>query len=308
MKQKIVGGLFVAALLGATALTGVTATTLPFDAKAETLLNHAPAEGFADLVETVMPAVISVEVKFATVSNLTEDEPQLRVPGLDDLPENSPFRRFFEQLPEFRGGPQMPMPRNRQQGEGSGFIISADGYAVTNDHVVKDADEVIVKTSDGKEYNADVVGTDSKTDLALLKIKGGSNFVHVKFSDKEARVGIAEAIAIEEQVRAYGGPKFQVTQNVMKNFAEAIGQAKVDIVPKVMMGGSANGQGQNGSVIETLLALLLSDKLGEAAEKTTPTRSPELDAMRNRLKDELLASKSPPPLPKAANGATLPKS
>ena len=189
MKPKIVGSLFVAALLAATALTGVTATTLPFDAKAETVLNHAPAEGFADLVEKVMPAVISVEVKFANVSNLTEDGPQLRVPGLDDLPENSPFRRFFEQLPEFRGGPQMPMPRNRQQGEGSGFIISADGYAVTNDHVVKDADEVIVKTSDGKEYNADVVGTDSKTDLALLKIKGDSNFVHVKFSDKEARVG-----------------------------------------------------------------------------------------------------------------------
>jgi serine protease Do len=189
MKPKILGSLFVAALLGATALTGVTATTLPFNAKAETVLNHAPAEGFADLVEKVMPAVISVEVKFASVSNMTENEPQLRVPGLDDLPENSPFRRFFEQLPEFRGSPQMPMPRNRQQGEGSGFIISADGYAVTNDHVVKDADEVIVKTSDGREYSADVVGTDSKTDLALLKIKGGSNFIHVKFSEKEARVG-----------------------------------------------------------------------------------------------------------------------
>ena len=190
MKPKILGSLFVAALLGATALTGVTATTLPFDAKAETVFNHAPAEGFADLVEKVMPAVISVEVKFANVSNLTEDEPQLRVPGLDDLPENSPFRRFFEQLPEFRGNPQMPMPRNRQQqGEGSGFIISADGYAVTNDHVVKDAEEVVVKTSDGREYSADVVGTDSKTDLALLKMKGGGNFAHVKFSDKEARVG-----------------------------------------------------------------------------------------------------------------------
>ena len=131
MKPKIIGGLFVAALLGATALTGVTATTLPFHAKAETVLNHAPAEGFADLVETVMPAVISVEVKFANVSNFTEegDSPQFRVPGLEELPENSPFRRFFEQLPDLRNNPQMPMPRNRQmvQGEGSGFIITADG-------------------------------------------------------------------------------------------------------------------------------------------------------------------------------------
>src|SRR5262245_44688988 len=102
MKPKVLGGFLVAALLGATALTGVTATTLPFHAKAETVLNHAPAEGFADLVEKVMPAVISVEVKFSNVANLSDDDgdsPQFRVPGLDDLPENSPFRRFFEQLP-----------------------------------------------------------------------------------------------------------------------------------------------------------------------------------------------------------------
>jgi serine protease Do len=189
-RTKVLGGLLVAALLGGTALTGLTASTLPFEAKAETVLNHAPAEGFADLVEKVMPAVISVEVKFANVSNMGE-EGQVRVPGLEDMPENSPFRRFFEQFPDFRNSPQMPrMPRDRQvMGEGSGFMISADGYAVTNNHVVKDADEVVVKTNDGKEYQADVVGTDSKTDLALLKLKGGDNFAFVKFADKEARVG-----------------------------------------------------------------------------------------------------------------------
>ncbi|HYN00767.1 MAG TPA: Do family serine endopeptidase [Aestuariivirgaceae bacterium] len=192
MKPKVVGGLLVAALLSATALTGLTATTLPFDAKAETVFNHAPAEGFADLVEKVMPAVISVEVKFANVSNMNEDGPQFRIPpGFDDLPDNSPFRRFFEQFPDFRNSPQMPRsPRNRQQlGEGSGFIISADGYAVTNHHVVKDAEEVSIKTSEGKEYKADVVGSDSKTDLALLKIKSSDRFAYVTFAEKEARVG-----------------------------------------------------------------------------------------------------------------------
>jgi serine protease Do len=192
MKSKVVGGLFVAALLSATALTGLTATTLPFDAKAQTVFNHAPAEGFADLVETVMPAVISVEVKFANVANLREDSQQFRLPpGFDDLPDNSPFRRFFEQFPDFRNSPQIPqMPRDRQAlGEGSGFIISADGYAVTNHHVVKDAEEVLIKTSEGKEYRADVVGSDPKTDLALLKIKGDEKFAYVSFSDKEARVG-----------------------------------------------------------------------------------------------------------------------
>jgi serine protease Do len=152
-RTSVLGGLLAVALLGGTALTGLTASTFPFvDAKAETVLNHAPAEGFADLVEKVMPAVISVEVKFANVANMSEDG-QARIPGLDDLPQNSPFRRFFEQFPDFRNSPQMPMPRDRQAvGEGSGFVISADGYAVTNNHVVKDADEVMVKTNDGKEY------------------------------------------------------------------------------------------------------------------------------------------------------------
>src|SRR5262249_39826114 len=78
-------------------------------------------------------------------------------------------------------------------------------------------------------------------------------------ADKAARVGVAEAVAIEEQVRAYGGPKFQVTQQVMKSFAEAIAEAKVDVVPRVVIGGTGQGQGaQSGSVAETLLALLLS--------------------------------------------------
>src|SRR5215208_2098112 len=189
-RTSVLGGLLAVALLGGTALTGLTASTFPFvDAKAETVLNHAPVEGFADLVEKVMPAVISVEVKFANVANMSEDG-QARIPGLDDLPQNSPFRRFFEQFPDFRNSPQMPMPRDRQAvGEGSGFVISADGYAVTNNHVVKDADEVMIKTNDGKEYKAEVVGTDPKTDLALLKIKDGGNFAFVTFADKEARVG-----------------------------------------------------------------------------------------------------------------------
>jgi len=114
-------------------------------------------------------------------------------------------------------------------------------------------------------------------------------------ADRAARVGIAEAVAIEEQVRAYGGPRFQVTQNVMKNFSDAIAQSKVDVVPKIVMGGNggAGGPGANGSVMETLLALLLSDKLGEAGGATlgdTKSKSPELEAMRARIKSELMAA------------------
>ena len=122
-------------------------------------------------------------------------------------------------------------------------------------------------------------------------------------ADKAARVGIAEAVAIEEQVRAYGGPKLQVTQAVMKSFAEAIGEAKVDVVPKVVIGGG-NGQGASGSVVETLLALLLSDKLGDSfdrprddADRSASAMSPELEVMRARLKREIVGAPKPPPLP-----------
>ncbi len=136
-------------------------------------------------------------------------------------------------------------------------------------------------------------------------------------ADKAARVGIAEAVAIEEQVRAYGGPKFQVTQQVMKSFAEAIGEAKVDVVPRVVIGGSSasGAHGGNGSVAETLLALLLSDKLGEVGdaprtERNGGSRSPEVEAMRAKYREDVIgAVKSnggtpkyvpvPPPLPTA---------
>src|SRR5262249_43816204 len=112
--------------------------------------------GFADIVEKVKPAVISVRVKFdaarANGGNALQDTP------LDDF-----LRRFG--LPN-DGNSRRPLtpPRNEVTGQGSGFIISADGYAVTNNHVVENADNVQVTTDDGKNYAAKVVGTDSRTD------------------------------------------------------------------------------------------------------------------------------------------------
>src|SRR6185369_10158572 len=89
-------------------------------------------------------------------------------------------------------------------------------------------------------------------------------------AEQTARIGVAQAMAIEEQVRAYGGPRFQLTQQVMNRFAQAIEQSKVDVVPKIMIGGGASGNGNgqgagssmSGNVMEALLAMLLSDKVG----------------------------------------------
>ncbi|MGH7125578.1 MAG: SPFH domain-containing protein, partial [Stellaceae bacterium] len=112
-------------------------------------------------------------------------------------------------------------------------------------------------------------------------------------AEKAARVGIAQAMAIEEQVRAYGGPQLQLTRQVMDRFSEAVQAAGIDICPKVMISGagSAGGAGAStqGSVFEAMLALLLSDKLGDKIKTTTP-RDGKLDATRDEIRDGLVAA------------------
>ncbi len=105
-------------------------------------------------------------------------------------------------------------------------------------------------------------------------------------AEKVARIGIAQALATEEQVRAYGGPQFQVTQQVLQRFADAIQQAGVDIVPRVLIKGSAEGDTGTGSVIEALMAMLLSEKLGSGVTDKTE-RSPEVEALRQQIRDSM---------------------
>ena len=136
--------------------------------------------GFADIVEKVKPAVISVRVKIDRPAASHSDNEQ-EIP----FPPGSPFERFFKRF----GMPNAPSGPEVITGQGSGFFISADGYAVTNNHVVEHAESVKVTTDDGKGYTAKVIGTDPRTDLALIKIEGGSNFPYVKLADSTPRVG-----------------------------------------------------------------------------------------------------------------------
>ena len=108
-------------------------------------------------------------------------------------------------------------------------------------------------------------------------------------AEKVARVGIAQALATEEQVRAYGGPRYQVTQQVLNRFAEAIQQSGVDVVPRVVVGG---GQGEDGggtsNIMEALLTLLLSDRFGALDEQaSSKERSPEAEALRAQIQQEI---------------------
>jgi serine protease Do len=171
-----VAGVALAVLLGGP--SGFRQAALPTwsnQAQAADTLPH-PAD-FADLIAKVKPAVVSVRVKMDQgVQNSSSDENA--APGQP----GSPMEKFFRQF----GGDQ---PQHRAvTGEGSGFFISADGYAVTNNHVVDHAKTVTVTTDDGKIHTASVVGTDARSDLALIKVDG-SGFPYVKFADQAPRIG-----------------------------------------------------------------------------------------------------------------------
>jgi serine protease Do len=165
----------------------------PFNLPAWTASAHAaettqnPA-GFADLVAKVKPAVISVRVK---IDEEGDNMPvSQRDEGANPDQSDSPFDQFSRQF-GFRVPNGMPHRHQVITGEGSGFFISPDGYAVTNNHVVDHAKSVQVTTDDGTVYTAKVIGTDKKTDLALIKVdpKKDKDFSYVKFADQPPRVG-----------------------------------------------------------------------------------------------------------------------
>jgi serine protease Do len=194
-RTRLLAAVASVAIAGAIGFGAVTTGTVPVLADA-VRVDGAQVPSFADVVEKVSPAVVSVRVqeKIQPAADNGSDMYQFQAPpGFDDLPDNHPLKKFFR---EFRGdGNQMPGRRGGRDGgprpiaQGSGFFISEDGYLVTNNHVVDGGQTFTVVTNDGKELDAKLVGTDPKTDLAVLKVDG-SNFTYVKFADdSKIRVG-----------------------------------------------------------------------------------------------------------------------
>lgn len=150
-------------------------------------LSRAPIS-FADIVKKVRPAVVSVKVKVEGPKLARRDVPNFR-----DLPEGHPFNEFFKRFfGEPDGNPfQGPRrgPRRYGMAQGSGFIVSEDGYMVTNNHVVDKATDIEITLDDGTDYPAELVGTDEKTDLALLKIKANREFPYVAFAEQDIEIG-----------------------------------------------------------------------------------------------------------------------
>ena len=228
--------LLVAATAAATSavfLATATAQEPPPAAPAPQMVSGLP--DFTRLVDAVGPAVVNIEADF------TGGRPE--APALDEddeMPEF--FRRFF--------GPGMPMPqppgRGRGQSMGTGFIISADGYVLTNHHVVDGADDVTVRLSDRREYKAKIVGSDEQSDVALLKISATGLPM--------LRIGDSRQLRPGQWVVAIGSP-FGLDHSVTAGIVSAVGRsnpyANQQYVPFIQTDVAINRGNSGGPLLDT---------------------------------------------------------
>ena len=194
-RRRLLAAVASIAIVGAAGLSAITSGTVPVQAEA-VRVETPQTPGFADVVERVSPAVVSVRVT-AKIEPAANTDFQMFGRGFEDLPDDHPMKRFFK---EFRrwGEPDSPRSERRRRdrgprpvAQGSGFFISEDGYVVTNNHVVENGSAFTVVADNGKEFDAKLVGTDPRTDLAVLKVDPeGTKFTYVEFADdSKTRVG-----------------------------------------------------------------------------------------------------------------------
>jgi serine protease Do len=181
---------------------------------------------FAPVVKSVLPAVVNISSTKIIRTSASEDE--------DSFP-------FGNLIPGFR----MPDRPQRERGEGSGVIISADGYIVTNNHVVDGATEVTVTTSDKRDLKARVIGTDAKTDVALLKV----NAANLPY----ARLGSSSSVEVGDIALAMGNP-FGLGQTVTMGIISATGRGGLgieDYEDFIQTDASINPGNSGGALVNT---------------------------------------------------------
>ena len=189
---------------------------------AEAVRVEAPAPAhFSELVKNVSPAVVSVQVKTEAAPADFDGRSFRR--GMPDLPDDHPFNEFFKRFEGPRDfDRQHRRGRRFRTSQGSGFLISEDGYIVTNNHVIDKGKELVVIMEDGTELDAKLIGTDKRTDLALLKVEG-DDFTYVALADEKPSVG--------EWVVAVGNPfglGGTVTAGIVSSLGRDIGAGPYD--------------------------------------------------------------------------------
>ena len=191
--------------------------------------------GFADVVEKVSRAVVSVRVKSDVQNTSNNNGFSFSIPGMpgmEDLPDDHPLKRFFR---EFRGdgndrnfndrrSNRNRPHRLRPTSQGSGFFISEDGLLVTNNHVIKGGSAYSVVMDDGTELDAKLVGTDPRTDLAVLKVEDARKFTYVDFAD-DSKVRVGEWVVAVGNPFGLGG---SVTAGIVSARGRDIGAGPYD--------------------------------------------------------------------------------
>ncbi len=180
---RLGSGRRMAGMLGL--VSGILLTSLSLGSAASQA-RPAP-DSFADIVEKIAPAVVNISTSKALTAGDQGGGEQFPFP---QPPPGSPFEDFFREFFDRDRSPEQQSPR-RTSSLGSGFVVDAEGYVVTNNHVIAEADEIQVVFGDESTYEAELIGKDPKTDLALLKIKDGDrDFPSVDFADSDTvRVG-----------------------------------------------------------------------------------------------------------------------
>ncbi len=224
-RSRVLAAALAAGVAGSVLTTGIMTGVAPTVAQPVAVTAPAQNFGFADVVEKVAPAVVSVRVKEGANAQASRDEDGDRRSDrggdegspFESLPRDHPLRRFFDfgnPNGGGDGGPRFGGPRGDNDGprsdprrggprataQGSGFFISEDGFLVTNNHVVEGGGTFTIVMDDSKEYEAKLIGADKRTDLALLKVDSpNTKFTYVEFGDdSKTRVG--------EWVVAVGNP------------------------------------------------------------------------------------------------------
>lgn len=235
-----------AVVLIALTAAATTAVVLPVATAQQSTLSTAPTPvaglpDFTQLVEQVGPGVVNVVAEIGSKPT-SRNTRAMQVPD-DEIPEI--FRRFF--------GPDMPFPGQPGPGQqphgesmGSGFIISSDGYVLTNHHVIDGADEVKVKLSDGREFTAKVVGSDEQSDVALLKI--------ATTGLPALRIGDSKALKPGQWAVAIGSP-FGLDHSVTAGIISAVGRsnpyADQQYVPFIQTDVAINQGNSGGPLLNT---------------------------------------------------------
>ena len=223
VKKSIAGRIAVASIVmfgsaGYLAYSAPPQTSVPSSVESEKAIRNLEQSGraFSSIARKISPAVVSLRVeKKVAGDNSTTGQP------LDDSSADEMLKRFFgDRIPDGLKQRQSPQRNHAVVGQGSGFIVSADGFILTNHHVVGDSSKVTVRFSDGREMTAKVVGSDSQSDVAVIKVDA-KNLTILPLGD-------STATEVGEWVLASGAP-YGLTQTLTAGIVSAIGRNSVGI-------------------------------------------------------------------------------